>query len=232
MIETMWWKHWMELRGSVFLTTAVGILPCVLFVFQASIHPAAPRASLEGLFGPVAVLLTAFSPARLAGTGVRTAEGTRPQRTTDPSLLFTLSLPVRRRTLLFYRASSGLLALEAGTVLALLINALVFGSLVSAIAPWRAFTYGLWIMLAMVPVYFLDGFLSIWFTEAAVLQIQAFCIAGAVVLLGLADRLPGVFITLFHHLTPRAVLPTVLGAILVSAGLAALTVRRLDGHDF
>jgi hypothetical protein len=232
MIATMWWKHWMELRGSVFLTTAVGILPCVLFVFQVAIHPAAPRASLEGLFGLVAVLLTVFSPARLAGTGVRTAGGTRPQRTTDPSLPFTLSLPVRRRTLLFYRASFGLLALEAGTVLALLINALVFGSFVSAIDPWRAFTYGLWIMLAMVPLYFLDAFLSIWFTEVAVLEIQAFCIGGAVVLFGLADRLPGVFITLFHHLTLRAALPALLGAIVVSAGLAAATVWTLDRQDF
>jgi hypothetical protein len=230
MITTMWRKHWMELRGRWFWMTALATLPCIFSVLEAVRRRGVYWAAPEELFGWVAVILIAFLPARLAGAGVTTAIGTRPQKTADPSLLFTLSLPLRRRTFLLYRASFGLLALEAGAVLALLINALVFTAFVSPVAPWRAFTYALWIMVVMLPLYFLDTLLSIRFTEIAVVQIQAFCIAGIVVALNLAGL--RIFVLAFHHLTVLAALPGALGACLISAGFIAATVWSLDRQDF
>jgi hypothetical protein len=232
MIATLWRKHWIELRGRWLWLTAVATLPGIVGVVEAVGHQRPLRGTADGLFGTVALILVALLPAQFAGTGVTTAMGRRPQRATDPSLLFTLSLPVRRRMFLLYRASFGLLALATAAALALVINALVFPPVLSAVAPWQALTYGLWILLALLPLYFLDTLLSIRFTEIAVMQIQAFCIAGMVVALDLAGLLPRIYVTAFHHLTLHAIVPPAIGACLISAALAALTVWSLERQDF
>lgn len=231
MITTMWRKHWMELRGRWFLMVALASLPSVAtasVMVKYQVHRATP----EGLFGLVALVLMAILPAQLAGTGATTAMGRRPQSAPDPSLLFTLSLPVRRRAFLLYRGSFGLLALGAAVVVALVINALVFASFVSAVAPWQVFTYGLWILVGLLPLYFLDTLLSLRFTEMAVFQIQAFCVGGFVIVLTFAGLLPRIFITVFHHVTLLAIVPAAIGVCLISAALAAVTVWTLERQDF
>jgi hypothetical protein len=229
MIAILWRKYWIELRGRWLMLTALAALPSIATAGDSLRHK--PDATAPAaLFGVVGLILICLLPAQLSSTGVTTAMGRRPRGAPDPSLLFTLSLPVRRRKLLLYRATFGLLALGAGAVAAMVINALVCATFVSAVAPGPVFTDGLWVLLALVPLYFLDTLLSLRFSEIAVFQIQAFSIAGIVIALGWAG-VP-VFTTIFHHLSLLAIAPAAIGACLISAALAALTVRSLERQDF
>ncbi|MEJ2008636.1 MAG: hypothetical protein P8Z30_10860, partial [Acidobacteriota bacterium] len=117
----------------------------------------------------------AVLPARFAGTGLATLIGIRPHRGADPSLLFTLSLPARRRTLFFYRTGFCLLAVEGAAILGLAMLAVACARLGGSM---QVFTDGWRILFLMVPVYFLDSLLSIRFDAFSVTQIQILGAAG------------------------------------------------------
>jgi hypothetical protein len=229
MIAAIAQKHWMELRGRWLFATAIAVLLGTFLIFEDR-HAIFPKHWPLSLCLFAFVLVIAF-PSRFAATGVTTSIGTWPCHATDPSILFTLSLPLPRRTLLRYRAASGLFAMGTALVVALLVNAVVLKSLGFAITPWQVLTYGLWILVLLVPLYFLDTLLSIWFSEGTITQIQAVAIALLVpVLLWMGLLGPAMKImAVFHHAT---LIPAALAACVIAAGLSAATVWALDRQEY
>ncbi len=229
MITAMVRKHWMELRGRWLFATAIAVLLGIFIIFEDR-HAIFPKHWPMSLCLFAFILVVAFPP-RFATTGVTTSIGTRPCHATDPSILFTLSLPLRRRTLLRYRAASGLFAMGTALAVALLVNAVVLESLGSAITPWQVLAYGLWILVLLVPLYFLDTLLSVWFSEATIMQVQAVAMALLVPvllwmgLLGSAMKIMAVF----HNAT---LVPAALAAGLIAAGLAGTTAWILDRQEY
>lgn len=227
MIAAVWRKHWMELRGRLTFLMAFALLPAVGVAAAITARQGSYHGDV-GIFLLIfpAIVLTSF-PAQLGGTGLTTAASVHAQRGADPSLLFTLSLPVRRRTLFFYRSVFGLLAVETAAAVAWAVSCLL---LVHVGASWHALVPGLWVLPALVPFYFLDSLLLIRFSEAMTLQIQAVGLA----ILYIALALLGVPVTKMteaapHHFT----LPLVAMAVcVISLGFAAATVWRLDRQSY
>ncbi|MGC1871737.1 MAG: hypothetical protein WA700_12325 [Acidobacteriaceae bacterium] len=226
MIATLWRKHWMELRGIWAFNALFAILPAIGYAHLAE-HHAGPVAPLVHSFISIfAVFALGMFPVRFAGTGLTTSKGFRPARGADPSLLFTLSLPARRRTLFFYRTGFSLLAMESLAILGLGMGAVVFAH--SGGSMW-VFADGLWILLLMVPLYFLDSLLSIRFDPVSITQVQIFGVVGLWFASHLVGMNPQRIVTVLSGIAP---IPFVLAALLIAAGLAAVTVWRLDQHDY
>jgi hypothetical protein len=227
MIATLWRKHWMELRGKWALSIAIAAVPAIIFARVAELQrgPAAPL--VEGFNFLFIGFVLGVLPARFTGTGLTTDPGIRLHRGADPSLAFTLSLPVRRRTLFFYRTGFCLLAIETAVMLGLVMGAAAFARLGDST---QVFTDGLRVLLLLVPLYFLDSLLSLRFDAVSVMQVQ---ILGAVglwfVLLPLAGVKQQMMVTTLSRIAP---VPFALLTLLIAAGLAAVTVWRLDRHDY
>ena len=226
MIATLWRKHWMELRGIWAFNVVFAILPAIAFANAAEQH-SGPAASLVRKFLFVfAFFALGLFPVRFAGTGLVTSKGFRAQRGADPSMLFTLSLPARRRTLFFCRTSFSLLAMESLAIIGLAAAAIFFAHTGGLM---RLFADGLWILLFMIPLYFFDSLLSIRFDPVSITQVQILS-AGAV------------WFGLSHlGVNPRRIAAAIAGiapvylvlfTLLAGAGLAAATVWLLDRHDY
>jgi hypothetical protein len=229
MIAAIWKKHWMELWRRWAFLTAFGLLPGIAAVAilatgrQASHHP--DVASFLDLF---TFLVLAFFPSRFGGTGLTTSMGARPCGGADPALLFTLSLPIRRRGLFFYRSVSGLLAMETAAAAAWAIDCLL---LVHLGASWHALVPAIWVLPALVPFYFLDSLLLIRFSEMTTMQVQG------VTLMILWLAAPLWFGVHFEKMVEIALqrvtsLPVALAMCLLSAVFAATTVWRLDRQSY
>lgn len=226
MIATLWRKHWMELRGIWAFNALFAILPAIAFARIAEHHsgPAAPL--VHKFIGVFAFFALAMFPVRFAGTGLATSKGFRAPRGVDPSLLFTLSLPARRRTLFLCRTSFCLLAMESLAILGLAMAAVVFAHSGGSV---RVFIDGLWVLLLMVPLYFLDSLLSIRFDPVSITQVQ---VLGAGVLWFALPRVGVNPRRVVAELAGIASIDFVLFALFVAAGLAAATVWLLDQHDY
>jgi hypothetical protein len=226
MITTLWRKHWMELRGIWAFNALFAILPAIAFARVAE-HHSGPVAPLVQNFSYLfAYLALAMFPVRFAGTGLATAKGLRPSRGADPTLLFTLSLPARRRTLFFCRTVFCLLAIESLAILGLVAAAVVFARLGGSM---RVFADGLWILLLIVPLYFLDSLLSIRFDPVTIAQVQ---ILGATAFWFASPHLglnPQKIVAVLSGIAP---VNFVLFALLAAVGLAAATVWLLNRHDY
>jgi hypothetical protein len=222
MITTLWRKHWMELRGIWGLAILFAAFPAILLTGTHPGHLAHPLQFYVSIFTLVMLLI----PPRFAGTGLMTSKGIVPQRDADPSLFFTLSLPLRRRTLFIYRAIFGLFLLEAAAVLGLLIGTAVFDPFGGS---WLIGGKVLRLLLALVPIYFLDTLLSTRYSEVSTLWMHMGC------LLALGPALPALGVhtqTVFPALESLLPIPFALGALLIAAGLAAVTIWRLDRQDY
>lgn len=219
MIAMLRQKHWMELRGLWVFAVIATALPATML---RATHPGHTTLLAQLLLGLFAFLMLVIS-VRFAGTGLATSKGIIVQRGPDPSLLFTLSLPLRRRTLFFYRAAFALSVLETAAALGLVIDTAVF---VHFGGSWQVFGNGLWVLLAMVPVYFLDCLLSIRFSEASIVFIYVGCMVLALPLFGMRVQKIGA------ALQGLQTIPFALLALLIAAGLAAVTVWRLDRQDY
>ncbi|MGC2497683.1 MAG: hypothetical protein WA374_08065 [Acidobacteriaceae bacterium] len=226
MITTLWRKHWMELRGIWAFNALFAILPAIAFVNLAEQHVGPVGPLVQKFVHVFAFFALAMFPVRFAGTGLATSKGFRAPRGADPSLLFTLSLPVRRRTLFFYRTGFCLLAVESLAILGLTMGAIIFAH---SGAATRLFADGLWVLLLMVPLYFLDSLLSIRFDGVTITQVQ---ILSAGVLWFVSPHLglnPQRITAVLSGIAP---IDFVLLALLAAAGLAAATVWLLDRHDY
>lgn len=226
MITTLWRKHWMELRGIWAFNALFAIFPAIAFAGLTQHRAGAVTPLVRDFIYAFSFFALAIFPVRFAGTGLATSKGFRATRGADPSLLFTLSLPARRRTLFFYRTGFCLLAMESLAILGLVMGAVVFAH---AGGSMRVFADGVWILLLMVPLYFLDSLLSIRFDAFSITQVQTLGALG----LWFASRRVGV--------NPQRVVAVLSGiapmnfavfALLVAAGLAVVTVWRLDRHDY
>lgn len=228
MTIALWRKHWMELRGRWFYMVVLAAAPGILLALTTASHPGANVHAFRVTFEIFAVFALGFFPARSAGTGITTFANLHPQKGTDPSMLFMLSLPARRRTLFLLRAASGILTMISAAFVGLTIDTLLFLRLG---APWHLFLSALWLFPILLPLYFLDSLLSIRLSEAAVMQVQVICF----VLLFFIIRwtgtafLSGMVAGVLPHL---AILPVILAACIVSTVFAALTVWRLDRQNF
>jgi hypothetical protein len=226
MITAIWKTHCMELWRRWAFLTAFGLVPGIAAVAflatgQGSHHP--DVSSFLFLFAFFAVVMF---PPRFGGTGLTTSQGGVAACAAGPSLLFTLSLPTRRRALFFYRSVSGLLAMETAAAVAWAIDCLL---LVYLGASWHALVPALWVLPTLVPLYFLDSLFLIRFSEMTTMQIQAL----SLVILVFALRWLGVpfgkmaGIALHHFIS----LPVAL-AMCLSAVFAATTVWRLDRQSY
>jgi hypothetical protein len=212
------WKRW------VVSTAFVALLPGICAAVVGPPHH--PEVDIFFLF--FSFLVWGFSPGRFGGTGLETFVGVPARRDADPSLLFTLSLPVRRRALYLYRSISGVLAMETAAAAAWTGNSLL---LVHLGASWHALLSVLWVLPALVPFYFLDSLLLIRFSEMATMQIQGLIILVLVLAPHFALGVPfEKMVTIaFGHFTPVSVSLTV---CLLSAVFAAATVWCLDQQNF
>lgn len=228
MIVAIWKTHWLELRKLWLFLTAFGLIPGIAAVALVATGRQGSRdpdvASFLFLFAFFAV---AIFPVRFGGTGLTTSKGGIAACGTASSLLFTLSLPLRRRALFFYRSVSGLLAMETAAAVAWTIDCLL---LVYMGAPWHALAPALWVLPALVPLYFLGSLLLIRFSEITTMQIQVL----SVLILVFGLRWLGVTFNrmadiALHRLTP---LPVALSVCLLSAVFVATTVWRLDRQSY
>jgi hypothetical protein len=226
MITTLWRKHWMELRGICAFNALFAILPATAYARFAEHHSGPVAPLVQNFIYALAFFALAIFPVRFAGTGLATSKGFRAPRGDDPSLLFTLSLPARRRTLFLYRTGFCLLAMEVLAVLGLVVGALVLSRSGGSML---VFVDGLWILLLMVPVYFFDSLLSIRFDAVSIAQVQTL---GALALWFALHRVgvnPQAVVAVFSRIAP---LYLALFSLLVAAGLAAVTIWRLNRHDY
>jgi hypothetical protein len=226
MITALWRKHWMELRGIWAFNALFAILPAIAFARLAEHHSGPVAPLVQNFINAFAFFALAMFPVRFAGTGLVTSKGFRAPRGADPTLLFTLSLPARRRTLFFYRAGFCLLAMESLAILGLVMAAVVFAPSGGSM---RVFADGLWILLLMVPLYFLDSLLSIRFDAVTITQVQ---ILGAGALWFASPHLglnPQRIAAVLSGIAP---INFVLLTLLVAAGLAAATVWLLNRQDY
>jgi hypothetical protein len=226
MIAAIWKTHCMELWRRWAFLTAFGLVPGIATVgFSAtgrgSRHP--DVASFLFLFAFFAVMF----PARFGGTGLTTSRGGIAACAAGPSLLFTLSLPVRRRALFFYRSVSGLLAMETAVAAAWVIDCFL---LVHLGASWHALVPALWVLPALGPLYFLDSLLLIRFSEMTTMQIQ---VLGLMILV-FALRWLGVPFEKMADINLQRFtsLSVALAMCLLSAAVAAIAVWRLDGQSY
>ena len=227
MITTLWRKHWMELRSTWALNMAMLSFVAIVLPHLPVRQPVAVAPLVQTYIVIFAFFALAVLPARFAGTGLATSAGIRPHRGADPSLLFTLSLPARRRTLFFYRTGFCLLAIETAAVLALAMLAVACAPLGGSM---QVFADGLPILFLSVPVYFLDSLLLIRFDAFSVMQIQIFGAAGLWFVLPPVARVdPQKVVAALSGMAP---LSLAMSAILIAAGLAILTVWKLDRQDF
>ncbi|MGH9717228.1 MAG: hypothetical protein ACRD4R_10950 [Candidatus Acidiferrales bacterium] len=98
-------------------------------------------------------------------------------------------------------------------------------------ASWHALVSALWVLPALVPLYFLDSLLLIRFSEVTTMQVRAITL---VILWFALHWLLGVRFekmaeTALHHFTP---LPIALAMCLLSAAFAATTVWRVDWQSY
>jgi hypothetical protein len=226
MIATLWRKHWMELRGLWLFALVFIEFPALYFAHQAQAHPGHAPPPPQGFLFLFSIMVLGVFPPRFAGTGLSTSQGLRPNQRTDPSLLFTLSLPLRRRTLFFSRAAFGLVVLEVAAALGLIVAAGLFVHLGGS---WKIVRNGLWILLFMLPIHSMDSLLATRFTEATTMQIHF----GYFFALLLIPRLLGVNTqTVLTALSGVSPLALALSALLITVGLAIITIWKLDRQDF
>ncbi len=238
MIAAIWRKHWMELwKRLVFFTAAELLAGIASSVELTAFHGHGPRqahalllAFLLGFLAMFSAIAIVVFPGQLGGTGLNTTRGLHTQTGPDPSLLFTLSLPIRRRVLFLYRSAFGLLAIEAAVAVALGIDCLL---LAHSGVPWHMLVPALWVLPALAPFYFLDSFLLMWFSEGTIVVIQALVVALLIVALALlyrvyfhAGKMAGIAL---GHFAP---LLGVLAACLLSTAFAATTVWCLDRRNY
>jgi hypothetical protein len=228
MIAAIWKKNWMELWRRWSFVTAIALLPGIAVTLATPAAQGFHHPDVAGFLVLFTFLVLAFFPSRFGGTGLATSMGARPCGGADPSLLFTLSLPVRRRGLFFYRSVSGLLAMETAAAAAWTIDCLL---IVHAGASWHALVPVLWVLPVLVPFYFLDSLLLIWFSEMTTMQVQG------ITLMILWFALHWLLGVRFGKMAETALrrftqLPVVLAMCLLSAGFAAATVWRLDRQNF
>jgi hypothetical protein len=214
MIATLWEKHWMELRWLWVLAIFFGAFPAILYATDQHGNTASHPLVFIAMF----TLILLIIPPRFAGTGLATSLGIRPRHGSDPSFLFALSLPLRRRALFLYRVVFALFLLETAAVLGLLLGTAAF---VHMGGFWQVVGHCAWALLAVVPLYFLDCLLSIRFNEANIMFTHLGCIMGLQFLLPLA----GMHVrTVVGRLNSFPSMSFALGAILIAAALAAVTV--------
>lgn len=216
-------KHWMELRRLWVFLTAFLLVPGIVVAFAPPGRRGPHHPDVGAFVLLYLVVVLGFLPTRFGGTGLETFQGGTAAPGAGPSLLFTLSLPIRRRTLFFYRSFSGLLAMETVAAAGWAIDALL---LVHSGASWDALVPVLWVLPALVPFYFLGSLLLTRFTQISTVQVRVLIFLAlyfALEWLG-APFLKRADIAL-HHLSA---LPVALAVCLLSAVFAAATVWRLD----
>jgi len=124
----LWFKAWLETRwrfgfvcGSMLFAWAA---PLWLPLFGLRAPVGLPASKLWMAFHLGSVLLYIFAAIFLAGSGINTQTTYAATSGFHPSMLFTLSLPVSRRRLLFVRAGLG--ALQTGFLVAIMAGYTLF----------------------------------------------------------------------------------------------------------
>lgn len=102
----MWRKAWIETRWWI-------VLMLVLNLGIATLLLDSPAQAWHGILDGAVPLEAVINGIMVAGTGLGTRTSYRPLVAIDPSMLFTLSLPITRRRLVLTRVAVGLLGMTA-----------------------------------------------------------------------------------------------------------------------
>ncbi|MBX3148246.1 MAG: hypothetical protein KF785_15895 [Gemmatimonadales bacterium] len=154
----MWRKAWVETRWWI-------VLMLVLDIGIASLLLDSPAEAWHGLLGGAVPLGAVVNAIIVAGTGLGTRTSYRPLVAIDPSMLFTLSLPITRRRLVLTRVAVGLLGMTALVGLTLLAYRL-FAPGVGATVPAGAYLgYGMAVWSVAAVGFGLSTLCSAWLDQ-------------------------------------------------------------------
>jgi hypothetical protein len=167
----LWYKAWLETRWR-FVFTIGSIL---LLLLPGTLMGAPPKRIWAGLqLG--SALLYCFAPLFLAGAGINTQTTYAAMPGFHGSMLFTLSLPVSRRRMLFVRAGLG--AIETW-VFVVMMAALILSRAPGAISGAQAFQYVTRVIVCSMAVYAVSTLLACVFDE--MWQFMSACLCLSVV---------------------------------------------------
>lgn len=154
----MWRKAWVETRWWI-------ALMLMLDLGVASLLIDSPAGAWHGLLDGAVPLGAVVNAIMVAGTGLGTRTSYRPLVAIDPSMLFTLSLPITRRRLVLTRVAIGLLGMTALIALTLLAYR-VFAPGVRETASIAAYLgYGVAVWSVAAVGFGLSTLLSAWLDQ-------------------------------------------------------------------
>jgi hypothetical protein len=148
----LWFKAWLEIRWRFCFLAATALLVWFTPFWMPStgVSPAAIASRLWVGTHLGTVLLYIFSAVYLAGSGINTQTTYAATSGFHGSMLFTLSLPVSRRRLLFARAELG--AVLAGILIAIMASYTLYLS-PGPVSALQAFAYIVRVLLCALPIY-------------------------------------------------------------------------------
>ncbi len=154
----MWRKAWIETRWWM-------VLMLVLNLGIASLLLDSPAEAWLGLLDGAVPLEAVIIGIMLAGTGLGTRTSYRPLVAIDPSMLFTLSLPITRRRLVLTRVAVGLIGMTALIGLMLLSYRLFAPGVreVSSVAVYVGYGLAVWSVGAVA--FGLSTLFSAWLDQ-------------------------------------------------------------------
>jgi len=157
----LWYKAWLETRwrflfliGSILL---VWLEPVWMPALGMKLPPSLPASRLWLALQLGSILLSLFAAIFLAGSGVNSQTTYGLTSGFHGSMLFTLSLPVSRRRLLFVRAGLG--AIQTSVLVAILAGLTLVQRPIATTAP-EALTYVMRAIICTMAVYALSVLLA------------------------------------------------------------------------
>ncbi|MHB1327838.1 MAG: hypothetical protein ACYC2K_06510 [Gemmatimonadales bacterium] len=154
----MWRKAWIETRWWI-------VLMLVLNIGIASLLLDSPAEAWRGILDGAVPLEAVINAIMVAGTGLGTRTSYRPLVAIDPSMLFTLSLPITRRRLVLTRVAVGLIGMTVLVGLTLLAFRLFAPGVreVTSVAAYFGFGLALWSVGAVA--FGLSTLFSAWLDQ-------------------------------------------------------------------
>jgi len=184
----LWYKAWLETRAR-FLMLAVVTALSAWYLSPEVLRAMLARGKSTALPGTYTVVSLRFGwmiwpmiAVLMAGAGINTQTFRGVTHGVHPSMLFTLSLPVRRRRLMGVRATAG--AIEAIVLIA--VSCLVLWTISADLrlrAGWKGLAFYLLTTIVAVSVFYCVSLLLATFLDESWHSNSVFLMLGAIVML-------------------------------------------------
>ena len=231
----LWYKAWLETRWRFGFVAASVLLVLLtpLWLPLAGMPPGVPASRLWMGVHQGSVLLYLFAAIFLAGAGINTQTNYGAMTGFHGSMLFTLSLPVSRRRLLFVRAGLGAIETCAMVLLMVVCTLMMRPGSLSAM---QAVAYGTRAVMCTMAVYALAVLLAcvldeMWqFTGACLFWAVFFFLQSRVGLVAQVSPLRGMSLVSYRITEPMPWGP-VAGSVVLTLALlyaAMVVVQRKE----